>query len=346
MAEPKKFTILAFVGGGIRGLMSVTILKKLQTRFPHLVRNTDLIAGCSTGSIITSELVAGKSSQELIDFFTSPKGEIGFYNKMNTNPDTPAYSIEDVFASQFVLHRERKVSDLKRKVLFVSFNVGGLGLKDGIQTPTPWEPLMYTNMIPDHGDVLIAKAATSSGAMPGQLGSYEGNVDGAFFNHDPTVAAIALAVRAGHKLENIVAITIGTGLMQDWIATDTSQWGADQWMNGVANPFDNTPPFLMNQTQPGPVLDMCLNGTSTELMPRLAGLLLGDRYANVNPRLPFFVPENTTYQQAIDLLQDKGKNADTAHAEALLDAYWSHVEGPVDGPVEGDSTSKGGAART
>ncbi|MGH8474535.1 MAG: patatin-like phospholipase family protein [Methylococcales bacterium] len=168
MAEPKKFTILSFVGGGIRGLMSVTILKKLQTHFPHLVRHTDLIAGCSTGSIITSELVAGKTSQDLIDFFTSPKGEIGFYNNMNTNADLPAYSIQDVFDSQFLLHRDKKVSDLKRKVLFVSFNVGGLTTsKEGIQTPTPWEPLMYTNMIPDHGDVLIAKAATSSGAMPG-----------------------------------------------------------------------------------------------------------------------------------------------------------------------------------
>ena len=65
MAEPgKKFTILSFVGGGIRGLMSVTILKKLQTHFPDLVRHTDLIAGCSTGSIITSELVAGLPAAE------------------------------------------------------------------------------------------------------------------------------------------------------------------------------------------------------------------------------------------------------------------------------------------
>jgi len=329
----KQFTILSFVGGGIRGLMSVTILQKLHERFPHLIEHTDLIAGCSTGSIITSELLAGKTPKELIEFFTSPKGEIGFYNDMNHDPRQPAYSIEKVFASQFLLHREKKVSELERKkVLFVSFNVGGLAVKDGVQTPTPWKPLMYTNMLPGLGDVLIAKAATSSGAMPGQLGSYDGNVDGAFFNHDPTVAAISLAVAAGHKLENIVAITIGTGLMHDWIASDTGPWGADQWMNGVADPFNSTPPFLMNQSKPGPVLDMCLNGTSTELMPTLAAMLLGDRYANINPRLPFFIPENTTYQQAIDLLQDKGNKADTAHAEALIEAYWwDHLP---DGPVE------------
>ncbi|UVH56516.1 patatin-like phospholipase family protein [Variovorax paradoxus] len=333
MAENTKFTILSFVGGGIRGLMSVTILNELYTKFPNILENTDLIAGCSTGSIITSELLAGTTPPELITFFTTRegRGEIEFYDNMNTNPKEPAYKITDVYDSQFELHKEMKVSDVDwQKVLFVSFNVGGLEVKDSLQTPTPWKPLMYTNMNPELGDVTIAKAATSSGAMPGQLGSYEGNVDGAFFNHDPTVAAIALAVKAGHKLEDITAITFGTGYMPDWVASDTHNWGADQWMNGVANPFNNTPPFLMNQARPSPMLDMCLNGTSTELMPMIAKMLLGDRYTNINPTLPFFIPENTTYQQAIDLLQDKGKHADIAHAEVLVEKYWvKHDHGPV-----------------
>lgn len=332
MAEKQKFTILSFVGGGIRGLMSVTILNKLYTKYPQIIDNTDLIAGCSTGSIITSELLAGTKPQDLITFFTTK--EIDFYNKMNSDPNVPAYSIDEVFASQLKLHPTAKVSDLGRCALFVSFNVGGAALKDGVKTPTPWEPVMYTNMIADHGDVLVAKAATSSGAMPGQLGSYEGNIDGAFFNHDPTVAAIALAVKAGYALEDITAITIGTGLMYDWIASDTHNWGANQWMTGTPNPFNVTPPFLMNQSTPGPVLDASLSGTSAQIMPMLAGFLLGDRYANVNPTLPFFIPENTTYPQAIDLLQSKGKSADTAKAEALLQAYWvNHSLGPVTPPA-------------
>lgn len=336
MAEPgKKFTILSFVGGGIRGLMSVTILQKLQEKFPGVVDETDLIAGCSTGSIITSELLAGKTAKELVEFFKS--GEIKFYDKMNTDPNTPAYDIDEVFGSQLALHPVMKVSELERKVLFVTFNVGGLATSaDGVVTPTPWAPVMYTNMAPGMGDVLIAKAATSSGAMPGQLGSYEGNVDGAFLNHDPTVAAIALAVQAGHKLEDITAITIGTGLMYDWIASDTHKWGASQWMSSDGNPFNNTPPFLMNQFTPGPVLDMCLNGTSCNLMPTLASFLLGDRYVNLNPSLPFFIPENTTYPEAIQLLHDKGLAADTSKAEALIKAYW-RTSIVVDDPILGST---------
>lgn len=329
MAE--KFTILSFVGGGIRGLMPVSVLNKLYAKYPQIIDNTDLIAGCSTGSIITSELLAGKTPQDLINLFTSQNGEIGFYQKMNTDPKAPAYSIDEVYASQLALHGDAKVQDiLMKKVLFVTFNVGGLEVKNSVQTAIPWQPVMYTNMIPGLGDVAIAKAATSSGAMPGQLGSLDGNVDGCFFNHDPTVAAIALAVKAGHALEDITAITFGTGYMPDWVASDTHGWGADQWMNGDANPFNNSPPFLMNQLKSSPVLDMSLNGTSTELMPMLAKMLLGDRYTNINPTLPFFVPENTVYPQALQLLQDKGANADTADAEALLQLYWvEHSLGSV-----------------
>lgn len=329
MAE--KFTILSFVGGGIRGLMPVSVLNKLYAKYPQIIDNTDLIAGCSTGSIITSELLAGKTPQDLINLFTSQNGEIGFYQKMNTDPKAPAYSIDEVYASQLALHGDAKVQDiLMKKVLFVTFNVGGLEVKNSVQTAIPWQPVMYTNMIPGLGDVAIAKAATSSGAMPGQLGSLDGNVDGCFFNHDPTVAAIALAVKAGHALEDITAITFGTGYMPDWVASDTHGWGADQWMNGDANPFNNSPPFLMNQLKSSPVLDMSLNGTSTELMPMLAKMLLGDRYTNINPTLPFFVPENTVYPQALQLLQDKGANADTADAEALLQLYWvEHALGSV-----------------
>jgi patatin-like phospholipase/acyl hydrolase len=330
------FTILSFVGGGIRGLMSATILQRLaNVRGGVVISNASLIAGCSTGSIITSELLARKTPGDLIDLFKG--GEISFYNNMNADPHKPAYSIDEVLASQVKLHGDTTVANAGRNVLFVSFNVGGLETQsDGRVVPKPWNTLTFTNMLTTerdqrdgldgNSDTPIAVAATSSGAMPGQLGSMQGNVDGAFFNHDPTVAAIALAVRSGVALENIVAITIGTGLMPDWIATDTHDWGADQWMKGAGNPFDNTPPFLMNQAQPSPVLDMCLSGTSDEMMPRLAKMLLGDRYVNINPSLPCFIPENSTNAQAIDLLERHGKTVNIDDAVALINKYWPDMQ--------------------
>lgn len=356
--DPKqKFTIISFVGGGIRGLMSATILQRLsQPPYDTLIEQTTMLAGCSTGSIITSELLAGTTPQGLIDLFTG--GEITFYNKMNDKPEAPAYPIDEVLASQGRLHGTTPISQAPKNVLLVSFNVGKLETgADGRVIPKPWDPIMFTNLLGTeqdmkdglygHSDTPIAVAATSSGAMPGQLGSMEGNVDGAFFNHDPTFAAICLAVRNGVPLENIVAITIGTGLMPDWLASDTHDWGAKQWLNGDANPFDNTPPFLMNQLQPSPVLDMCLSGTSANMMPRLCKMLLGDRYVNINPRLPCFIPENSTNGQAIDLLRWHGANGEpetVEQARALIRDHWPDSCPPIRPVTGGTGTKKPAAA--
>lgn len=346
--KPGFYTIISFVGGGIRGLLSATILQRLYNADTALLDQTKMFAGCSTGAIISSELLAGKKPEHLIKLFTGK--ELSFYNAMNPDPRKPAYSIDEVLASQEELHGTTPIANARHDVLLVSFNVGGVepDQHDGKMMPTPWKPMMFTNMLGTERDrldglegnaeTLIAHAATSSGAMPGQLGSMNGNVDGAFFNHDPTVAAIALAVRNGYTLDQIAAITIGTGYMPYWLQSDTHDWGASQWMNGDGNPFDNITPFLMNQKGASPVLDMSLNGTSTELMPNIAKMLLGDRYVNLNPRLPCFIPENSTNDQALSLLQRHGNSVDITGALALIDAYWKR-DVVASGPAVGRSSS-------
>jgi predicted acylesterase/phospholipase RssA len=224
------FTIVSFVGGGIRGLLSATILQRLYDHKPNILTDTDLLAGCSTGSVIVSEITGGVTPEELIALFTG--GEVTFYDRQNHDPRKPAYPIDEVIASQVALHGDAKLSDLAQKVLQLSFNVGGIEEVDGIMVPIPWQPILYNNVTSENADTLVAKAVASSGAMPGQLGSVDGNVDGAFVNHDPTIPAIALAVSQGHRLEDIVVICIGTGLMYDWVASDTHRWGARQWMHG------------------------------------------------------------------------------------------------------------------
>jgi hypothetical protein len=332
------FKIVSFVGGGIRGLLSTTILQRLYDHTPSILTDTDLFAGCSTGSVIVSEIVAGKTPEELLTLFTG--GEVKFYDRQDHDPRKPAYPIDEVLASQVALHGDAKLSDLAQKVLLLSFNVGGIEEVDGVLVPIPWQPILYNNVTSENADTLVAKAVASSGAMPGQLGSVDGNVDGAFVNHDPTIPAIALAVSQGVRLEDIVVICIGTGMMYDWIASDTREWGADQWMKGDGNPFNVTPAFLINQTAPSPVLDMCLSGTSANLMPMLAGMLLGpDRYVNLNPVLPCFIPENSTSPQDLRLLEDTGDAVDIEKAKLILDAHWPSTLAAVDSDGGGQAAA-------
>jgi len=75
--RPRK--LLALDGGGIRGVMSLEILRKIENELAattgqgnsfRLGNFFDYIGGTSTGAIIAAGLAIGKSVQELIEFYT------------------------------------------------------------------------------------------------------------------------------------------------------------------------------------------------------------------------------------------------------------------------------------
>ena len=315
------FTIVAFCGGGIRGLMSAGILQRLAERNSSILRNTDLFAGTSTGSGIISMLLARKSPADIVNYFLN--NERKFFTTPQTDRTKPAYSVDEVAASQVLMHGDKTLRDFDQKVLFTSFNVGAkYDVTRNASVPLPWTPRLFNNLKDsDTADTRIADAVTSSSAMPGMLGSWKGNIDGAFVNHDPTLAAIALAISRGVRLEDIAVICIGTGLMFDHIGSDTKTWGAWQWQNGDHDAHDQTPPFLINGTA-SPILDVALNATSTMLTPTLAAMMLPGRYACLNPVLPY-TAENDVTQEAIDRMQQQAANADIGPATDLLNTHWS-----------------------
>src|SRR5215471_2133672 len=77
--KPRK--LLALDGGGIRGLITLGILEKVEAVVKEKTGQTlgeyfDYIAGTSTGAIIAAGLSRGKSVGELIDFYTSAGQEM------------------------------------------------------------------------------------------------------------------------------------------------------------------------------------------------------------------------------------------------------------------------------
>ena len=63
------YRIISFDGGGIRGLVTLALLKRLETQIPNLIKGADLLAGTSTGGIIALGLAAGKSVDEMIALY-------------------------------------------------------------------------------------------------------------------------------------------------------------------------------------------------------------------------------------------------------------------------------------
>jgi patatin-like phospholipase/acyl hydrolase len=294
-------------------MLSAGILKRLADASPKLVAETDLMAGTSVGASIISCLLADLTPTEVYGYFRTRVP--GFFKVPNADPQRPAFDVNSLAAAQHELHPTNPDLDaVKKKVLFTSFNVGA--------SNTNWGPVLFNNLSKSTtGTTPLIDAVVSSGAMPGELGSYKGNIDGAFVNHDPTLPAIALALNEGVRLENIVAICIGTGFMANWIASDTSQWGAAQWELGDGNPANRTPPTLINGTT-SPVLNAAIDGTSTNLVPDLVAMMLPGRYTYVNPTLDRIVPEDDTNAADLAYLQAQAQQADISAATTLLKKYW------------------------
>jgi hypothetical protein len=309
----KPYRILAFCGGGIRGLLSAGILQRLASQSPKIVSETDLLAGTSVGASIISLLLANVSPADVYRYYSTRVP--GFFKNPQTDPAKPAFDIDTLASAQHQLHPTNPSLDaVKKSVLFTSFNVGADNKN--------WQPVLFNNLSKSTtGATPLVDAVISSGAMPGELGSYNGNIDGAFVNHDPTLAAIALAINEGVRLENIVVICIGTGFMANWIASDTSQWGAEQWQAGDGNPNNRTPPALINGTM-SPVLTAAIDGPSTNLVPNLAAMMLPGRYAYINPTLDRIVPEDDTNPADLAYLEAQAMQADISPAVALLNTYW------------------------
>jgi patatin-like phospholipase/acyl hydrolase len=313
-SQKPPFRILSFVGGGLRGIASAKMLLQLAKRHPYLVAQADLLAGTSVGATIVSLLVAGQSPHEIYSGLTT--GGTTLLGDPKTDPAKPAFSIDDVAARQRELHPfNPRLRELQQKVLFTSFHVGG-------GPGRSWHTVLFNNLSKStNAETRLVDAVVSSGAMPGQLGSWKGHIDGAFVNHDPTLAAIALAVNEGVALQDITAICFGTGFMANWIRSDTHAWGAYQWQNGDDNPADNTPPLLVNGTD-SPILNAMLNGTSTNFTPQLCGMMLGDRYAYLNPVLDRYIAEDDTNPNDLAYMESQSAKVDISQASSVVDKYW------------------------
>lgn len=326
------FRILSFCGGGVRGLMSATILKRLddefQARHPGktLAGQADMYAGTSTGASIAGLLLKGHTPEKIIDFYHSTT--IPAFRNAATDPNRPALPpTRWAIAILDFLDLDHKISSFEKYALFTSFDIGA----DGV----PWSPQLFHNLPnSQNSDIRLLDAMMASGSMPGMTAPYpyslDGRklhlIDGAFVHHDPTVPAIAIAADNGHDVASISAIDIGTGFMRNFMTADTSEWGANQWINGTGEPDGALPPLLVNspwQDKQMPFLNLCLNGTSTNLMPDLAAMLLGDRYAYLNPDFgPKYIPEDATDQADLDFLVAEAEGCDLTDALAVLDAYW------------------------
>ena len=64
------YRIITFDGGGVRGSLMATLVKRLVDKFPNLLDQVDMFAGTSTGSVVALTLASGNSADTLVSFYS------------------------------------------------------------------------------------------------------------------------------------------------------------------------------------------------------------------------------------------------------------------------------------
>lgn len=267
------FKILSFDGGGIKGVLSARILKRICEKFPNLLAEVDLFSGTSTGSLIALSLAYGKDAN-FVDGLYSYNNTKKIFSQKQHSIFKPKYSnnnlnklLLDTFPEDLL------IKDLKKYIFIPSFNVKGF-------TSNRWEVIFFNNLCNNATfNSKVIDVALSSSAAPTYFPSHKNFIDGGVVANSPTASAVFCTMNCFDSLSsgnNFKLLSIGTGDTPDRIIGNTSKWGAAQW---AFHPFAK---------MKSPFLSLVMDGSSY-LEDIYCKEFLKNNYFRINPKIPKFI---------------------------------------------------------
>jgi patatin-like phospholipase/acyl hydrolase len=307
-----KYRILSIDGGGIRGIIPVILLERLGAAagMPVWIDSADLVAGTSTGGLIALALAAGKSLAEIRDVYTGRGAEIfdrslwrivlslGSLIGAKYDVENLERVVEPFFGST------TRLADLRRRVLIASFDLDSAGRSRLGRT---WKPKLFHNFPgPDSdGEELAWKVGVRTSAAPTYFTPYDGFVDGGVYAANPSMCALAQTqdprIAGGPKIDEIVMLSLGTGVSFQHIAAKSPDWGDAQWIE--------------------PLLGIMLDGVSG-IADYQCHQILRDRYFRLAPAFP---AGTTVAMDAVaqgPYMIGFAQSVDLADAAAWLRSHW------------------------
>lgn len=301
-----KFRILSFDGGGIRGALTVNILKRLNDQNPQLIKKTHLFAGTSTGAFIALGLAYGLKVEELVDLYSLENARY-IFTPGGLGLCRPKYNnqrLREVLLKIFP--KDLRLLDLPKYVVIPSFRLNG-------SDSDSWRPI-FLNNFPESNNkhVTVIDAALYSSAAPIYFPSYKSHVDGGLIANNPSTAAIAMAADpyyANQIGDDICLLSIGTGFCPHKITANTSKWGLFQWM------FNPNPSF--------PLETIMFDG-AVEADSYFSYQFLKERFFRLNPKIDSSITLN--HYQKIPYLISLANEYDLTDVITWINNYWNGDE--------------------
>lgn len=277
--------ILALNGGGTAGFASCLVLEKLEADTNLRCADIfDLIAGVSTGAIITGGLGIGLSAATMVEMyekeipkiFAKPKWP--FWRGYVGPAKYSAQALEDMLASVF---KDISISETKTDCM-----INATQISPKLQ-PYFWKSWRSESIGYRLKDVIRASSAAPTFFTPKSIGMRT-FIDGGMSANNPSHCAVAEALRLGAKLEEVSLLNLQLG-----DGASMSQAAAED----LHSMLDWAPKLL----------DTML-GSNVEISEYIAKYLVTD-YISVD----FNFPEPLDYWST----------AFAADARRRVDAYWA-----------------------
>ncbi|CDG01325.1 patatin-like phospholipase family protein [Clostridium chauvoei] len=292
----KSLKIISFDGGGIKGALSIRILKRLCEEYPDLLDNIDLFAGTSTGSLIALALASGLSVND-VDNLYSHEITKTIFSKPRLNLFRPKFNNKNLKSVLLKYFPENlTLKDLPKYVCIPSFNVTGLNSKH-------WEPVFFNNLTDNKTiNYNIIDVALASSAAPTFFPSHKNFIDGGVVANSPTTISVFHCIDAFPNIDfkqNIKLLSIGTGDSPYRITKSTSNWGISQWS------------FRLFAKMNSPLLSLVMDGMC-DLDNMYCNVLLKDNYFRINPKISKLIEmDNYNFVPFLKLLADSIDLADS-----------------------------------
>ena len=297
------FNILSFDGGGLRGTLSIHLLKKLQNLSPNIIKTTNMISGTSTGSLIALGLAYGLSAEEISNLYSKENIEY-IFDKSYSQIARPKYDNDHLKEVLLRIFPENlKLKDLGKLVIIPAFYLG--------DENNSWKAMFYNN-IPNSPteDFRVVDVAMASSAAPVFFPTYECNIDGGIIATDPSLASIVYSIdkTLGKSMENIRLLSFGTGYYYNSIKQDTSNWGAIDW--------------VVSKDPDLPIISVTLEGNA-QVSQIFSKKLLQDNYYRLNPRMNRDISMDDV--KAVDYLTKLAKEYDMKECVSWINDKWNKI---------------------
>ena len=223
----KPFYILSIDGGGFRGLFAAHLLKRMEEAWQIDWRSRfRLLAGTSTGAILSAGLACGKTAVQLAEFYKT-HGEAIFTPRLRSRFDllklfTSRYSSKNLKMRLDEILGDTTLGQVKIPLILPSVDIGN-GCVHVSKSKYHDEFIRDPNV--RVSDAVLASCAAPTYFDPAVVDDKYQLVDGGLWANNPSlVATIDAHYRLKIPLEKVRVLSIGTGKSTVFYPRSQGKW--------------------------------------------------------------------------------------------------------------------------